>query len=52
MSALSVGYPQFVYSRGIPETPVQNLNFKWLNQRQLRKNKRRKHAAGFKKAFS
>jgi len=33
-------------------TPVDRLNFKWRNQRQIRKNRRRANAAGKRNAFA
>jgi hypothetical protein len=34
-----------------PVTGFSQLNFRWRSQKQIRKNRRRAHAAGFKKAF-
>lgn len=51
LALLFAGFGMDYRFYSMPITPVQNLNFRWLNQRQLRKNKRRKHAARFKKAF-
>lgn len=31
---------------------LSQLNFRWRNQRQVRKNRRRANAAGYKKAFA
>lgn len=31
---------------------MSQLNFRWQNQRQARKNRRRAHAAGFQNAFA
>jgi hypothetical protein len=34
-----------------PIVSHHQLNFRWRNQRQVRKNRRRAHAAGIKNAF-
>lgn len=52
LMSMGMGYMHDYRLFSTPLTPVHNLNFNWLNQRQLRKNKRRKHAAGFKNAFN
>jgi hypothetical protein len=33
-------------------TPHHQLNFRWRNQKQVRKNRRRAHAAGKRNAFN
>lgn len=52
----------YIISRGVgfdlipptleAKTPLHQLNFRWRNQRQIRKTRRRAHAAGISAAFA
>jgi len=51
MSAESGGFEDYANMFRQISPGYHQLNFKWRNQKQVRKNRRRAHAAGKKNAF-
>jgi len=50
-SAASGGFKDYANMFKSISPGYHQLNFKWHNQKQIRKNRRRAHAAGKKNAF-
>lgn len=52
LTAASGGMRDFSYMPAPPVTLPHQMNFRWRNQRQIRKNARRANAAGKRNAFA